>query len=286
MPSLPDTFCIFILTHGRPNNVITYRTLEKCGYTGRLYFVVDNEDETIAQYKHNFGDERVIVFDKKAEADACDEGNNFDSWRAILMARNACFGIAKRIGITHFMELDDDYEEFIYKLQEGGDRWFLIKDLDGIIASLLRFYVLSGAKCIAMAQTGDFLGGLDNGKGIYRFSKRKCMNTFLCSTENPIRFIGAMNEDVNTYVTLGSRGDLFLTIPFVAINQKDTQTQSSGMTDQYKQFGTYAKAFTTVMMMPSAVRVRMIQSNHPRIHHAIKWNNAVPCIVSESCRKT
>lgn len=49
----------------------------------------------------------------------------------------------------------------------------------------------------------------------------------------------------------------------------------------YIRYGTYCKAFTTVMMMPSSVRVTMMNSKHERIHHAIKWKNTVPQIISE-----
>ena len=38
-------FAVFILTHGRPDNVITYNTLKKAGYTGDIYIVIDNEDK-------------------------------------------------------------------------------------------------------------------------------------------------------------------------------------------------------------------------------------------------
>ena len=285
MPMLPETFAVFILTHGRPDNVDTIKTLEKCGYTGRLYLVCDNEDKTVDRYRQNFGAERVIVFDKKAEADACDEGNNFDERRTITMARNACFGIAERLGVTHFVELDDDYTDFRYKLEETGNHLAIVKNLNAVFALFLRFYIESGATSIAFAQNGDFIGGFDNGKGLYRFSKRKCMNTFFCSTERPVRFIGAMNEDVNTYTTLGSRGAVFLTVPFAAINQTATQSKDGGITAMYKRFGTYCKAFTTVMMMPSAVRVSMMQSKTPRIHHTIDWGRCVPCIVPERCRR-
>jgi hypothetical protein len=282
---LPDTFAVFILTHGRPDNVITYKTLQKCGYAGKLYFIVDNEDKTVDQYKRNFGEDRVIVFDKKAEAEKCDEGNNFDERRTITMARNACFGIAESLGITHFMELDDDYTDFRFKLRDCNNSLFIVKNLNRMIEGFLELYDRSGALSIAFAQNGDFIGGMDNGNGVYRFSKRKCMNSFLCSTERPFRFIAAMNEDVNTYTTRGSRGDLFLTIPFVALNQKQTQSQKGGITDMYLRFGTYCKAFTTVMMMPSSVKVSMMNSSNPRLHHAINWKTTVPCIIRESNRK-
>jgi hypothetical protein len=53
----------------------------------------------------------------------------------------------------------------------------------------------------------------------------------------------------------------------------------------YKRFGTYCKAFTTVMMMPSSVRVSMMGTKSPRLHHSIKWASTVPCILPERYRK-
>lgn len=275
---LPETFAIFILTHGRPNNVITHKTLHKCGYTGRLYLVCDNEDATIDEYRRNFGDDRVVVFDKKAEADACDEGNNFDERRTITMARNACFGLAEQLGVTHFVELDDDYYYFGRRFEEGAKR---IRNMDAVLLSFLRFYEASNVTTIAFAQGGDHIGGFSGVK-----LKRKAMNSFMCSTLRPFRFVGAMNEDVNTYTTLGSRGKLFLTFTPVQLDQKDTQSQGAGITDMYQRFGTYCKAFTSVMMMPSAVRVSVMHSNNPRLHHAIDWTRAVPCIVPERYRRS
>ena len=39
-------FAIFILTHGRPHDVVTFQTLRDCGYTGKIVIVIDNEDKT------------------------------------------------------------------------------------------------------------------------------------------------------------------------------------------------------------------------------------------------
>jgi len=287
MQTLPDTFCVFILTHGRPDNVITFDTLNRRGYTGRLYFVVDNEDKTVNRYRHNFGAENVIVFDKKAIADAGDEGNNFDDRRCIVHARNACFAIAEQLGVTHFLELDDDYTAFDFRVVVD-DKGLVkpTKDLDAVLCKCLSFYETVPVATIAFAQGGDFLGGIDNGKSAYRFSRRKCMNTFFCSTERPFRFLGSINEDVNTYTTLGSRGELFLTVPVFSITQKQTQGQSGGMTAIYQDNGTYLKSFSTVIMMPSAVSVSMMSTKHQRLHHKISWAQCVPCIVPERYKVT
>lgn len=282
-------FAVFILTHGRPDNVKTVDTLKKCGYTGPIYFIVDNEDKTIDKYIKNFGQESVKVFDKKAMADKVDEGNNFDERRTITHARNACFDIAEELGITYFIELDDDYTAFDFRIDtnttENRGSIKLIKDIDKVFDMLLHYYESSNFASIAFAQGGDFIGGINNGKDSYRFNKRKCMNSFICSPKRRFQFIGAMNEDVNTYTTLGNRGKLFFTIPFVSLTQTATQSNKGGITDMYLRYGTYCKAFTTTMMHPSGVKVSMMNSNNPRIHHSISWKNTVPCIIDEKHRK-
>jgi len=282
-----ESFAIFILTHGRPTNVKTISTLQRAGYTGKLYLVIDDEDKTAEKYIANFGKDRVVVFNKKEMADQIDEGNNFNERRTITHARNACFKIAKELRLKYFMELDDDYTAFDFRLIiKDKEIVKPIRNLDKCLYHILEYYKNIDAKSIAFSQGGDFIGGLFNGKEAYRFSKRKCMNSFICSTDREFKFVGAMNEDVNTYLTLGSRGNLFLTICVASLTQTATQSQKSGITDMYLRFGTYCKAFTTVMMHPSAVRVSMLNSSNPRIHHSIKWENAVPVIISERHKKS
>ena len=277
-------FAVFILTHGRPDNVKTLSTLKKCGYTGKIYFIVDNEDKSVHKYIDNFGIESVKIFDKKLMADLVDEGNNFDERRTITHARNACFTIAKEIGITYFIQLDDDYTKIDYRIngmKEYPKNNFMTRErLDNIFDILLNFYKSIEAKSIALSQGGDWIGGFQGWK-----FKRKCMNSFICSTERPFKFIGAMNEDVNTYTTLGSRGNLFITVIFVSLTQAQTQTQTGGITDMYLKYGTYCKAFTTVMMSPSSVKISMLNTQYSRIHHSIKWINTVPVIINEKYKK-
>lgn len=281
-------FAVFILTHGRPDNVKTLSTLKKCGYTGKIYFIVDNEDKTIEQYQKNYGIENVKIFDKKYYADNVDEGNNFDERRTITHARNACFDIAKELNITYFIELDDDYTAFEWRYESKDGKKLKvhkIDNLDIILKLYLDFYKKTKFKSIAFAQGGDFIGGVDNLNVKKRPLMRKCMNSFICSTERHFQFIGAMNEDVNTYTTLGSRGELFGTIPMLSLTQTATQSNKSGITDMYLRYGTYCKAFTTVMMQPSSVKVSMMNSNNARIHHSIKWVNTTPMIIRESIKK-
>ena len=273
-------FAVFILTHGRPDNVKTLVTLKKCGYTNDVYFIVDNEDKTIEEYQRNFGKEWVKIFDKKYYADKVDEGNNFDERRTITHARNASFDIAKELGIKYFIQLDDDYNSFMYRFENKLGYTPLIKNIDVVFDIFIEFFKNTNIKSIAFSQGGDHIGGFSK-----TILKRKCMNSFFCSTDRPFQFVGAMNEDVNTYTTLGSRGYLFFTYTSIQLVQGATQNQTGGITDMYLRYGTYCKAFTTTMMHPSGVKVSMIHSNFSRIHHSIRWNNTVPCILSETYKK-
>lgn len=282
----PDDFAVFILTHGRADKVITYRTLERCGYTGPVYIVIDNEDKQADRYRELYGD-RVIVFDKAAIAETFDEGDNFGDRRAVIYARNACFDIARRLSVTYFMQLDDDYNDFRYKTDDafGSIHRRQILDLDAVLGAMLAFYKATPVKSIAMAQGGDFLGGIENDVDKSLNRRRKCMNTFICSTKRPFQFVGRINEDVNTYTYVQSLGNLFITFPLLAIQQTATQHNAGGMTDLYLDSGTFVKSFYTVMYAPSSVKIRAMRSNHPRLHHSINWDCAVPCILNEEYRK-
>lgn len=63
---LRDDFAVFILTHGRADNVVTADTLKRQKYSGKVYFIIDNEDDEAELYREKFGAENVIMFDKAA----------------------------------------------------------------------------------------------------------------------------------------------------------------------------------------------------------------------------
>ena len=278
-------FAVFILTHGRPDNVVTYNTIKNQGYTGKVYIIIDNEDKTAKKYYENYKD-KVIMFNKKEISKTFDEADNFEDRRSIVYARNACFKIAKDLGVKYFMQLDDDYTFFQYKLiVKNKSVHSEVKNLDSIFNLLLDYYKKIPAKSIAIAQGGDFIGGIDNGKGAYRFSKRKCMNSFICSTDRPFKFNGRINEDVNTYTNSASKGFLFLTIPVLSLTQKQTQSNAGGMTDIYEDKGTYVKSFYTVIFQPSSVSVSMMKTSNARLHHNINWKTTAPVILEEKYKK-
>ena len=280
-----DSFAIFILTHGRADNVLTTKTLEKCGYTGKIYYVCDNEDKQIDKYYENFGKENVIVFDKLVKS------KEFDTMdmpardrRAIVYARNASFDIAEKLGLTYFLELDDDYTEFRSRYKKDGQlKSIYVGDLDSIIEEMLNFLDTSGALSVAFSQTGDFIGGL--GSSMFKDRvRRKAMNSFFCRVDRKFEFIGRINEDVNTYTSVGHRGGLFMSVADIALNQQDTQQNLGEMSELYLNAGTYVKSFFTVIACPSAVKVYEIGVSHKRLHHLVEWEHCAPKIISSKFR--
>lgn len=280
-------FVVFILTHGRADKQYTYRTLRKQGYTGRCVFILDNEDKQIAKYKQTYGEDNCYIFDKLAISKRMDEVLKGDR-RTIVYARNACFDAARYLGYRYFIELDDDYTSFNWRF-DNECRYIPrapgIKNLDAVFNFILKYYVNTPLMSIAMAQGGDFVGGSSNNMLQSIGTKRKAMNSFICSIDRQFEFKGRINEDVNVYTQLTAVGKIFLTIVQCSLEQKTTQTNKGGMTDVYKDSGTYIKSFFSVIVCPSGVKVAQLKSKNSRIHHKVFWDNVAPKILQEKWRK-
>lgn len=279
-----DDFAALILTHGRANNVKTVKSLQKAGYTGRYYIVIDDEDSQEDEYRRIYGD-RVIRFCKEARAKITDVGDTSKERRCIIFARNEAFAIARNLGLKYFIELDDDYNNFEYLAEESGKmKHTKVKQLDKVLEAMIDFLDVSGAKTVAMAQGGDMIGGIKSTRW-KQMLLRKAMNSFICRVEDPINFVGRINEDVNTYVTGGIRGELYFTTLKVMLNQEPTQKSRGGMTENYLDGGTYVKTFYSVVYAPSCVKVATMGVTNQRCHHHVNWNACCPKIISEKWRK-
>ena len=281
-----DNFCAFILTHGRPGNVSTHDSLRSQGYTGPIYLICDDGDESLPDYIQEFGAHAVLIFNKDEIAKRIDEGENFGRRNTVLHARIACFDFAEQLGFKYFIQLDDDYKRYCYKFNEKRQygTW-LINDLDRVIGAMLEYYKSTPILTFAMSQGGDHIGGYNASDKKSINTKRKAMNSFICSTDRPFQFVGTMNDDVNTYVSGSLRGEIFLTWLGVELLQAQTQLNSGGLSDMYEESGTYVKSFYSVMYAPSCVIVKNIVAGHKRIHHKVDWGRCAPKIIRETYRK-
>ena len=281
-----DSFAVLILSHGRADRVYTVQTLRKGGYTGKIYIVVDNEDDQINDYKRIYGADNVVVFDKEAALKQCDTMDNYGKRKIVLPARNSCHRIAKELGLKYFLELDVDYTNFAFRFTKNGKlKAANCKQLDRLFEDMLDFLDASNALVVCLSQGGDYMGGA-NGKYYWKMLSRKAMNAFFCKVDRPFQFFGTINEDTNMYITLGSRGELIFSTTQASIIQKETQSNADGLTDIYLDVGTFVKSFYSVMTMPSCTKVAMMGQSHRRMHHKINWTCCVPLILNDRYQKS
>ncbi len=269
-------FAVFIMVYGRPEKNWTRETLLKSGYTGKIYLVGDNSDEKIDEYKKIYGKE-LLVFDKKEVSKKYDSGDNSADLRSTMYAANHVFELAKEKNIRYFCLMCDDYYCISYRYKSGSRK--IRKGIDVVFDKMIDFYKSTNIKTIAFSQGGDHIGGFNT-----KF-KRKAMNSFFLSTERRFDFLGRLNEDITTYVNLGGKGGVFCSFPFIQLDQKDTQQTKKGLTEVYKDNGTYVKSFFSVMYNPSCVKVSMMNIKNQRMHHRVNWKNAVPMIIKEKNKK-
>lgn len=275
-----DDFGILILSHGRADNVKTVKLLESRHCTIPWYIVIDDEDDQGEAYYDRYKD-RVIVFDKEKYLNQSDTFcPSTDKPRGIVLpARNACFDIAYMNQWKYFIELDDDYTNLEYRWPEDGKaKTRKINDLNGLFRAMRDFVDHSGLDVLALAQGGDFIGGIHS-TGMTNEFLRKMMNVYCFRTDSDIRFYGYINEDLTASILNGSRGKCILTYTKAEVKQGTTQQFSGGLTEEYKRHGTFAKSMTSVIACPSCVKVDRMGDGHYRDHHKVSWKNAVPKIL-------
>lgn len=280
-------YAVFILSHARSDKVFTISTIREQGYTGKIIIILDDTDQTRNEYKKNYPDEEIYVFNKKKAIKKTDSADNTDNPRAVVYARNMCHEIAKELRLDNFIVFDDDYTAFDFKSDENNKyiSHEKIKNLDRIFEIFLNFLNSTKTTSIAFSQGGDYIGGYGNRFGEHIMLQRKCMNSFFCKTDRTFQFYGLINEDVNAYVLDGSRGNLYFTSTHISLEQKQTQQNDGGLTTIYLEKGTYVKSFYSVMYHPSSVVVRDMGLSNRRLHHAIEQDLTYPKILNEKYKK-
>lgn len=171
-------FAYFILTFGRPDKQLTYKTLKRLNVKNDIYFICSDDDPTLNEYKAKYGD-FVKVFNKEQAVKECniDLMDNFGKKSAIIFARCYCFKIAQELGIKNFIQLDDDYMGFYVadtikcKWMEGNKT-----PIEKIIKKGFEFYKkIPKLLAFSFSQGGDLMGGISTAK---KRVKRKAMNSF------------------------------------------------------------------------------------------------------------
>ena len=280
-----EDFCAVIFSHDRAGDVKTINALNNSGYTGDWFIVVDHMDDKEV-YEEEYGEDKVVYFDKEEVVDEIDRGDNFEIKGGLIYGRNKVFDLVEELGYKYFIQLDDDYTGFSWRFNKDFNyEYNKVENLDSLFEELVSFMERSGCDSVAISQGGDFIGGEESYMAEKVRVKRKAMNTWVCSVDREFPYMGSMNDDVNAYVRNQQLGKLFFTVNVASINQPSTQSEEGGMTDIYLDTGTYVKSFYTLLYSPSSVSLTKIGNKNMRIHHNISWRNTVPKIVPEDVKK-
>jgi hypothetical protein len=281
-----NDFAVFILSHGRANEIMTVEMLKKGHYTGDWFVVIDNEDDQEHIYREKFG-EHVLQFDKKAEAERTDTGDLDDDRRVGVFARNAIQDMAKAMGYKYHLQLDDDFSGISFRMPKGDKNKLTsqrCKHLDKLFEAMCEYMDNSPIAWLSFALSSDYLGGTDNKRyqsGLFP----KTMGSFLMRADQIVYFRMRMNDDITTCVASWHIGLPNYSIMKVMVETPQTQAMKGGMTEIYQDNGTYRKSFYSVMCCPSFVTIGKQGITHFRIHHQIHWNNCAPKILNEKWKK-
>ena len=278
-----DKFAVFILTHGRADIIKTVDFLQKSGYTGDIWVVIDNEDDQEDLYREKFGD-KVIQFDKRDYVPITDLGDNEDGRKIGVFARNFIQDKAKEMGYDYHLQLDDDIMGLNYRFVEDEKlKSIVCKKLDSVFEAFVDYMDSAPITALSFGHPAYYVGG-----SLKNFSKGmipKTMTTFMMRADDLQYFHMRMNDDITTSAINGMRGKLYYTYLPLCINTELTQKAGGGMTEAYKDSGTYRKSFYSVMCMPSCTKIFHIGEVEERIHHTITWNNCTPKLLSERWKK-
>ena len=99
-------FAIMIISHKRANTQLTYETLQRVGYTGNLFIIVDDEDPQLEDYKRIYGD-IIKVFSKDEMLKIADTIDNFNNKSNTLLPTIYCKVLAEQLN------LDNKFEEIV-----------------------------------------------------------------------------------------------------------------------------------------------------------------------------
>ena len=275
-----DDFAVFILTHGRARQQKTLATLKKCGYTGKLFLVIDDEDEQANDYLKLYGD-RVIVFSKKKVEKTFDTMTNRKEYCACVYARIFILNIAQGLGVKWAFQFDDDVTNLLFRILDKNKlKAFKVRHIDDLFETMCEVMNSGKLAVLGFSQAESFTGGANN---IYlKGHQRKISHAMMFNAENPITFRGLFYEDLLAALDTGIDGRVAISTMLVSNYSPKLASNAGGMNNLYKSNGSYVAGFYSVMAYPSVIR---LVEEKGEFKLRIKGSAFCPMIIGERWRK-
>ena len=258
---------IFITSHHSPHNCRTLDLLNKLGYSGEYRIVIDDEDKYINDYKIKYKD-NLVVFNKQYYIDITDSpyrpGEKPKA--CVVYARNAIEDYCLHNNIKIFCVSDDDLTSIDYKTVRHDLQGLRVEKLKyGDINYILDEYVnflLNSKFAVTGFGTDDFYFGYHSVVSGVSLQKWSLSNFFIRNRDIDIKWLFPM-EDFDTAICDGVRGKIHL--PHLGIKltvapqytQKNGKvTGDNGMINFYQNTNDFIRAFYSVIIQPSFMRVK------------------------------
>ena len=286
---MQDDFAVFICTHGRPNKQLTLNLLRKCGYTGKIYLVVDDTDSTIQEYIDNFGSDNVIVFDKNyyINSDRFDNCSNDPSYKCIVYAKRAVEDIAKSLGINFFAISDDDITRFALRYPvDGKVRRFPIVNFDKLLSVYLNM-LDNDIAGIGFGHVTSYCGGVKSFDYESLSARYLPYQFILRNSKIDVSWTSWFAEDDVTELEEGKIGKLWLVIPYIMQETEPIGDISAdgGMVDVYKQSNMFKLNFNVILHCPCGTSLMYKPHKSNRYVIMRRYNRCLPNLISGGYKK-
>lgn len=272
----------FIISHGRPNEQLTYELFRSGGVElADIFIVCDDLDETLPKYIQNYGD-RVIVFDKQKYMDMCDGGIQSPTGLHAVYARNAAYDMAVEKRYDFFVIADDDIKAIRHRvLRDGILKGFSVKEIDRCIHRCAEFMdVNKHIACIGFGTNNSYIGGAN--ASIYKKGFDYLIaNIGLYRADSRVNYASECQEDLIASILYNNTGHLMVAIPFMMVDAIVKGRNEGGIVGHYAEENTYYRYFGTLIYAPSSVKMavkgkELIKSNK---------GNYYPMIISDRWKK-
>lgn len=243
---------IFIITHGRPFNQRTLQTLHNLGYKGKIYLVLDDEDNTIDDYVKTYGADNILVFNKEHYINTTDTGLHEPYRKFAVFARNAVEDLALDLELDYFMVFDDDITNFRIRYDLNGSlkSFSLCGIIDDVFNLCIEFMKSTGIHCTSFGFCNVYRSGVE---GLYTESSRNrlCAEAFIRDTKIKVDWRLNMVEDLITSLDYNRKGDVWLQLLPVQVEILMSEgVVAGGNSDAYNDFGLYRLNFMPTISYP------------------------------------
>lgn len=278
---LKARYGVFIPTHGRAKSQITMNMLLDCGFTGDIWLVCDNLDDSLDEYLELYG-ERVLVFDKREWAMKSDRMTNRMELGTVLYARNYIQWKAKQMGYEVIGVFDDDLEAFSVRYELNGSlQGCRIEDsMDDLLGWVCEFILKGRVSAMSFAHNGGYFGGLEGDfkKG---FTRNPAGAWFLNMTDEAWggEYRGIVDEDFIYNMDMGRTGKIAFKLTDVMFVTPVRGSNDGGHKDMYDEMNKYVHTAYVNVASPNTLTITGTGGSRTN------WNTTHSKIISQKWRK-